>query len=84
LKHEPWKPKEVSPRVTLAIKGLAAGNASDEQQKLALRWIIEDVCGTYDWSYRPDDRDTHIALGMQRVGQLIVKEINIKMKESNG
>ena len=74
----PWMPLAPPSNVTLAIKGLATGTANDEQQKIALKWIIETLCCTYDWPYRPEsERDTNVLLGRQFVGKQIVKEINI-------
>ena len=85
-KSSPWIPPEVPLAVTLAIKGLANGTANDAQQKRALNWIVETLCGTYDLSYRPlSDRDTAFAEGRRFVGLQLVKEIKInhtKLKES--
>lgn len=54
-----------------------AGKASDGQQRLALKWIIERLCGTYDLSYRPDsERDTVFAEGKRRVGLQLIHELN--------
>lgn len=83
----PWELHEAH-----AIQALAAGKASEEQQRAAFRWIVEEVCGTYDLSYRrgPDgDRDTVFAEGKRFVGQQVVKltKINLQLlrkKESNG
>lgn len=76
--RDPWVPPQVPTHITLALKNLQAGNANEQQQKAALKWIIEDCCRTYDWAYRPtSDRDTCIALGMQLVGKHIVHEINL-------
>lgn len=77
----PHVPKPVPPWATMAIKALAAGTADANQQQRALAWIINDLCGTYDWPYRPgmDQSETHIALGKQWVGQRIVTEVNISM-----
>lgn len=60
-----------------ALKGLAAGTASPEQQQRALKWIIEAACGTYELSYRPEsDRDTAFAEGRRFVGLQIVKALH--------
>lgn len=64
---------------TMAIKALATGTANDGQQKRALAWIINAVCGTYDLSFRPGesgDRETAFAEGKRHVGLQIVKHIN--------
>jgi len=74
----PWLPVPYEKADVYAIKALAAGTADAEQQKRALRWIIEQAAGTYDLHYRPDNaRDTDFALGRGHVGQQIVKLIKI-------
>lgn len=56
-----------------AMKALAVGTASPEQQLRVLAWIQRRACGLPDWPYRPgaNDRDTLIALGRQFVGHQI-------------
>ena len=81
----PWIVTEPDISVTAAIKAVAYGTADPEQQMRAMRWILE-VCSGGGWAYRPEgDRETCIALGMQRVGEAIKRQINIittKQKES--
>lgn len=70
-------PVECSDSVHMAIKALNAGNANEDQQRMALRWIIEMAAGTYDQPYRPGAPDeTTFACGRMFVGQQIVKQIN--------
>jgi len=68
----------------MAIKGLAAGTASPDQQQRAFKWLIENACATYELSYRPtSDRDTSFAEGRRFVGLQIVKMLKLdtsKMK----
>ena len=60
------------------MKALAHGIAEPHQQKIALDWIINEACKTYDLSYRPDsDRETVLAEGRRFVGLNIVKMCNI-------
>ena len=73
----PWLPVGYEKADVYAIKAMAAGTADAEQQKRALRWIIEEAAGTYDLHYRPDSRETDFALGRGHVGQQIVKLIKI-------
>lgn len=71
-----WHPVAWDEHQALAIQAVMDGNASSEQQKTAMRWIIEDACGTYDLSFRPGpggDRDTVLAEGRRFVGLQIVK-----------
>lgn len=61
-----------------AIKAMAEGNARADQQKTALAFIIDELAGTYDLSFRPDElggeRDTSFAEGRRYVG-LTVRRI---------
>lgn len=81
---EPWKPAPYIDADTYAIKALAAGVANEGQQKRALEWIINTLCGTYDLSYRPGpegDRDTAFAEGRRSVGLQLVKQIKLVLKQ---
>ena len=62
-----------------ALKAVANGTANEEQQRRAMRWVIEAAAGTYELSYRPGDssRDTDFAEGRRFVGLQIVKLINM-------
>ena len=65
-----------------AMKALAAGHASDSQQKRVLEWLIQ-ICQTYENPYRPGgrsaERASQFACGKQFIGQQIVKLINMPM-----
>jgi hypothetical protein len=69
----PWIPALWEEADVRAIQALAQGNASESQQRHALRYIVEALCATYDNPFKPDsERDTSFACGMQFVGQRIV------------
>jgi len=71
--------QEPSKQETLAIKALSEGEATPEQQKNALKWIIEVACLTYDEPFVPGHSDvTHHRMGRRTAGLAIVREINIK------
>lgn len=59
-----------------AIQALAAGEANPGQQRRALDYIINTLCGTYDLSYRPGggdgDRATCFAEGRRFAGLKLV------------
>lgn len=78
--REPWKPAEYEQADGFALKALSAGEATPDQQRRALEWII-DYAGTYAMSYRPGGedgrRDTDFAEGQRSVGLQIVKMITI-------
>jgi hypothetical protein len=76
----PWKPTEWEPADVAAIQALVRGDASPEQQRRAVDYIIKDIAGTYDLSYRPDsERDSTFAEGKRFVGLQIVKAINLNL-----
>lgn len=78
VKRESWHPPDYNKSDVFAVKALAAGNASDHQQKQALRWIVNQACGTYDLSFRPEsERATCLAEGRRFVGLQIVKLLNL-------
>ena len=81
--HAPWKPPAYDNADAAAIQALVKGNATADQQKRAIDWIVTKACGTYDFPYRPGaqdgDRDTCIAIGKMFVGQQIVKLMKLKI-----
>ena len=81
-KLAPWYPPPYELANISAIKGVAAGTASPEQQQRAIKWIIENACATYDLSYRPtSDRDTTFAEGRRFVGLEIVKALHLDISK---
>lgn len=79
-----WGSKTINNRPLLAraaaIQALMLGQASPDQQKLALQGIVEDICGTYDMTYSPDSQhDTAFAEGKRWVGLQIVKLQSINL-----
>lgn len=80
LPPEPWMPVEWQPADVMAIKGLADGTASKDQQQRALQFIITNVCQTYDQPYRGGEdgrRNTDFACGKRSVGLELVKFVNL-------
>lgn len=75
----PWKPFDWEPADVAAIQALSRGEATPDQQKRALDWIITSA-GTYDLSYRPSsDRDTAFAEGRRFVGLQIVTKLKLNL-----
>lgn len=63
-----------------AIQALQRGDASPDQQRRALDYVINNLCANYDLSYRPDsDRDTAFAEGKRFVGLQIVKMLKLNL-----
>ena len=81
--HRPWKPPSYEPADASAIQALGIGNATPDQQKRALTWIIEKASARYDMPYRPGghegERDTNFALGKMSVGISIVYLMKLKI-----
>lgn len=72
----PWRPVEYKIPQVAAIIALENGEATADQQRLALAWIVKQACGVHDLAYRPGEdgrRDTDFMLGRQFVGQQILK-----------
>lgn len=84
-KYLPWIPPKTEEADIYSIKALQAGNASEHQQKRALKFIIGGLCGTYDLSFRPDDgggdRATCFAEGKRFVGLELVKMLNLTLNK---
>ncbi len=55
-----------------AIKAMARGQADEWQQKVVLEFIVEQLCGTYDLSFRQDgyggERETCFSEGKRSIG----------------
>jgi hypothetical protein len=80
--HAPWKPAPFDPADAAAFQALSRGNATPDQQKRALDWLVKKACRTYDLSYRPGEdgrRDTDFAEGQRSIGLQVVKLLNIKI-----
>lgn len=70
----PWQMKHK--KSIAAIKAIYLGNASSNQQKLALMFIIEELCGRHGNQFYPSERDTTFALGKKFVADNIAGIIN--------
>ena len=73
-KTAPWAPVPYTDADLGAIQALARGEAEAHLQQRALTYIVENICKTYDLSYRSEsERDTAFAEGKRFVGLQIVK-----------
>lgn len=88
--NSPWMPPRYELADVSALQALQRGEASAEQQRRALKWLIGPACGAYDMSYRPGEdgrRDTDFAEGRRFVGLQIVKLLNAdisKLRRNDG
>ena len=72
---EPWAPPPIELRDVAALKALQRGDATEAQQRHALKFIVERACGTYELSFCPGEdgrRASDFAEGKRRVGLLLV------------
>jgi hypothetical protein len=72
-KNAPWMPCKWEPADAAAIQALVRGDATEDQQKRAINWIITVAAGYYEEHFRPDARETDYYLGRAYVGRQIVK-----------
>ena len=74
----PWHPTPYTVDDVYALQNLEKGEANDIQQKRALAFIINSVCGTYNATFVPDsDRETVFAEAKRHCGLELVKLINM-------
>jgi hypothetical protein len=70
-----------------AIQALERGEADEDQQKRALKWIIENAAATYQLAWEPDnDRASSFEAGRRFVGLKIVELLKIntaKLRRDN-
>ena len=85
-RKEHWHPAPLPDKAThRAVQALAQGDAGPEDQKRAIRWIIEEAAMTYDEPFRPGMPDAvNYVLGRRSVGLAIVKCINTRINIGTG
>lgn len=79
-----FEPAKFDQQHAYAIRALAAGNASEGQQRLALDWIVSFAAAYDDLSYRPGvdgDRETSFHEGRRFVGAQIRRMLAFKSEE---
>tara|TARA_R110000868_G_scaffold411755_1_gene708902 strand:- start:20938 stop:21324 length:387 start_codon:yes stop_codon:yes gene_type:complete len=85
LRQAPWYPKPYTLADAAAVKAIANGMASPEQQRHGMRFIVVTLCQQLDMAYRPGGedgrRDTDFALGCQFVGNQIAKFFNMNLAD---
>lgn len=71
---KPWFPAEYTDRDVAAIQAMAQGTATPEQQKAALLYIVNSICGDNDLPFFPGDHQAcDFAAGKLFVGKQIKK-----------
>jgi len=79
---EPWKPSAWELPDAAAIQALQRGDATPEQQRHALTFIVNTLAATYDCSFRTGDdgdRVSAFAEGKRWVGLQVVKLANLSL-----
>jgi hypothetical protein len=75
----PWDWSQDLPGAS-AIQAVAEGRADEDQQRRAIKAIVEGVCQTYELSYSPDsERDSAFAEGKRFVGLQIAKLLRLNL-----
>ena len=88
LSESPAVPAEYALADATAIQAMASGVADADQQVRALKWIVEQAAGAYEFHYYGSERDTAFALGKAFVGQQVAKMTRLNLstlrRDSNG
>ena len=64
--------------VVSAVQAVERGEATPEQQKLFLSWLVNTAAATYDISFQIEgDRETAFAEGRRFVGANVVKLLKL-------
>jgi len=73
----------VTIRETRALKALEAGEATPDQQRLALQAIIKGFARTHDQSFVPDEPASHTAFleGRRFVGNQVLRHLKRPVSE---
>lgn len=88
----PWTPAKYEIHHVVAIQAVAQGTANAEQQQAVMKYIVDNLCGYYDLSFRPGGdegrRDTDFAEGKRFVGSQLVKlmklDVSMLRRKQNG
>lgn len=73
----PWQSARHTKIEVCAVQAVANGNATPDQQRQAMAWIINEACRTYDLAYRTDPHDHAFCTGRMFAGQQIVGALDL-------
>jgi hypothetical protein len=74
------EPADYAPADIIAVQTLFAGVASENQQKRAAAWFINNACATYELSYRPGDAcETAFGEGRRFAGLQTLKMLRLSV-----
>lgn len=80
--YAPWKPARWEPADASALQALMRGDCPPNLQTRAIKFIMLQLCGLRDLSYRPGPegaRETDFAEGKRFVGLQIAKLLEVKV-----
>jgi hypothetical protein len=77
--RDPARPAPYDDADVAAIQALAIGVADADQQRHALRWIVETAADAYGLSWRGESHATAFAEGKRFVGLQIVKLSKLRL-----
>lgn len=80
----PWFPINWSEHLpgVFALKAMQSGEATKDQQQVALEFIVHIISKRYEIPYFPDsERDSAFAAGRLFVGEQILKLLSLKADE---
>lgn len=78
--RERWLPAEWDSPDAASLQALVRGDATPEQQKRALNWIVNSAAGTYEHTFVPGSHDQSTYLeGRRSVGLQIVKLLKVDL-----
>lgn len=76
----PFLPADYHLADLTAVQAIAAGTATADQQRRALKWIVEQVCDTYGLGWHPDGgHASSFVAGRRFAGLQIVKAANVNV-----
>ena len=80
--YRPWHPEDYEPGDAYAIQALSRGEATPEQQRRALQWIVVNLARSHDVDFFPDsERDSAFAAGKRSVGLQVLKLMQINISK---
>lgn len=66
--------------LVVALQCVAAGTATEDQQRMFMRWLIDDICMVGNLSFSPDSvRESDFGEGRRFVGLQIGKIIRLNV-----
>ena len=87
MSEKPYHPAKYTDQDIAAIQCVFEGIATKDQQRRAMDWIVNNVCGYYDLSFYPGEgggrRETDFAEGKRYCAAQIVKMLKLKVGEQN-